>query len=85
LKGIVNVEGRPVAVESVRHVFHPPIELADWPDDDRRTRVVVIASGIDRKSIDEAFDALAFKALAKPLDRQAYRRFQDVMSRMRSG
>ena len=84
MKGIINVEGRPVTVESVRHVFHPPVELAKWPDDDRRTRVVVIASGIERKSIDEAFDALCFQAVAKPLDRQAYRRFQDVMSRMRS-
>ena len=84
MKGIVNVEGRPVAVESVRHVFHPPVELAGWPDDDHRTRVVVIASGIDRKSIDEAFDALGFESVAKPLDRQAYKRFQDVMSRMQS-
>jgi G3E family GTPase len=84
MKGIINVEGRPVAVESVRHVFHPPVDLAKWPDDDRRTRVVVIASGIEQKRIDEAFDALCFQAVAKPLDRQAYRRFQDVMSRMRS-
>ncbi len=84
MKGIINVEGRPVAVESVRHVFHPPVDLADWPDDDRQTRVVVIASGIEQKSIDEAFDALCFQPLAKPLDREAYRRFQDVMSRMQS-
>ena len=84
MKGIVNVDGRPVAVESVRHVFHPPVDLAKWPDEDRRTRVVVIASGIERKSIDEAFDALGFQPLAKPLDREAYRRFQDVMGRMQS-
>ncbi len=84
MKGIVNVEGRPVAVESVRHVFHPPLDLGPWPDDDRRTRVVVIASGIERKSIDEAFDALCFQPLAKPLDRQAYQRFQKIMSRMQS-
>jgi G3E family GTPase len=84
MKGIVNVEGRPVAVESVRHVFHPPVGLAGWPDNDHRTRVVVIASGIDRKSIDDAFDALGFEQVAKPLDRQAYKRFQDVMSRMQS-
>ncbi len=85
MKGIVNVEGRPVAVESVRHVFHPPVDLADWPDDDRRSRVVVIAAGIDRDRIDETFDALAYRPVAAPLDRDAYRRFQTVMSRMRSG
>ena len=65
-----------------RHVFHPPLDLAGWPDDDQRTRVVVIACGIERKSIDQAFDALAFQPLAKPLDRKAYRRFQEIMSRM---
>jgi G3E family GTPase len=85
MKGVINVEGRPVAVESIRHVFHPPVDIAKWPDEDRQTRVVVIASGIERKSIDEAFDALAFQPVAKPLDRQAYQRFQNVMSRMRSG
>ncbi|MEN8198083.1 MAG: GTP-binding protein, partial [Pseudomonadota bacterium] len=85
MKGVINVAGRPVAVESIRHVFHPPVDLAGWPDDDQRTRVVVIAGGIDRKSIEEAFGALFFKPVSKPLDCQAYRRFQDVMNRMRSG
>ena len=48
VKGIVNVAGRagPVVIHGVQHVFHPPVELARWPDDDRRTRIVFITRNI---------------------------------------
>jgi G3E family GTPase len=47
VKGLLNVAGRvrPVVVQGVHHVLHPPTELADWPDADRRSRLVVIVRG----------------------------------------
>lgn len=48
VKGIVHLAGHPcpVVVHGVQHVFHPPIELENWPSDDRRTRMVFITRGI---------------------------------------
>jgi len=49
VKGIVHVaeaEG-PVVVQGVHHVLHAPVVLDDWPDEDHRTRVVLILVGVD--------------------------------------
>lgn len=48
IKGIVNVEGQstPIAVHGVRHVLHPPVRLKRWPDQDHRTRIVLIVRGM---------------------------------------
>ncbi len=45
VKGIVRLadSSRPVAIHGVQHIFHPPRELAAWPDQDRRSRMVFIA------------------------------------------
>src|ERR1700720_793345 len=42
VKGLVAVEGcrGPVVVHAVQHVAHRPVELLDWPDDDRRSSLV---------------------------------------------
>lgn len=60
VKGLVNVEGRqgPLVVQSVQHVFHPPIELAAWPSADRSTRLVFITRGIEREAVTGLFDAV---------------------------
>ena len=44
VKGILNVAGTeaPVVVNGVQHVVHPPIHLAAWPTDDRRSHIVFI-------------------------------------------
>ena len=49
LKAIVNVKGEtaPVVLHGVQHVLHPPARLAEWPDDDRRSRFVFIVSDLD--------------------------------------
>src|SRR5438046_2734358 len=49
VKGVLNLQGvaGPVAVHGVHHVFHPPVELAGWPDADRRSRLVIIARDLD--------------------------------------
>jgi len=60
VKGLVNVEGQhgPLVVQSVQHVFHPPIELAEWPSGDRSTRLVFITRGIERAAVASLFDAV---------------------------
>ena len=69
IKGILNIAGRdkPIAVHGVQHMFHDPAELADWPDDDRRSRLVFITRDLDQKIIEEKLDSLSEQAAA--LDR----------------
>ena len=56
MKGIINVAGRagPVVVHGVQHVFHPPVELPEWPDADRTTRIVFITRNIDKSGLENA-------------------------------
>lgn len=60
IKGLVNVEGKsgPMVVQGVQHLFHPPLELASWPGDDRGTRLVFITRGISRESVVQLFSAV---------------------------
>ena len=60
VKGLVNVEGHegPLVVQGVQHLFHPPIELADWPSGDRATRLVFITKGIPRATVESLFSAI---------------------------
>jgi G3E family GTPase len=50
---------RPVVVHGVQHLFHPPRRLDAWPDDDKRTRMVVIGKGLDADLIRRLYDAFA--------------------------
>ena len=49
IKGIVNIEGQdaPIAIHGVQHLFHDPVQLAGWPDEDRRSKVVFITRDLD--------------------------------------
>lgn len=60
VKGIVNVEGAPVVVHAVQHLFHEPETLDAWPDEDRSTRMVFIAQGLDRSEVEATLAALDF-------------------------
>ena len=64
IKGILNIKGRdkPVAVHGVQHMFHDPAELLDWPDDDRRSRIVFITRDLDQSVIEEKLDTLMEQA-----------------------
>ncbi|MBV8934799.1 MAG: GTP-binding protein [Alphaproteobacteria bacterium] len=50
VKGLVAIEEcrGPVVVHAVQHVFHPPVELEDWPDGDRRSRLVFVTRDLAR-------------------------------------
>jgi G3E family GTPase len=56
VKGILNVEGSatPVAVHGVQHLVHPPVHMAAWPDDDRRSRLVFIVDGLARGAVERS-------------------------------
>jgi G3E family GTPase len=58
VKGIVNVEGRPVVVQGVGHVFHPPVTLDRWPSEDHGTRLVFIMRNIEADRIRALFQAV---------------------------
>ena len=53
VKGILNLrdEPTPVVIHGVHHVFHPPVALREWPDADRRSRIVFITRGIVREDV----------------------------------
>jgi G3E family GTPase len=61
VKGLVAVAGvrGPVVVQAVQHVAHRPVELEDWPDDDRRSRLVFITRNLPRAPIEQLFRAVA--------------------------
>ncbi len=58
VKGIVNVEGRPVVVQGVGHVFHPPVTLDRWPSEDQGSRIVFITRNIEAEKIKALFQAV---------------------------
>ena len=59
VKGILNIEGSdtPVAVHGVQHLVHPPVHMAAWPDDDRRSHLVFIVDGLERSVIERSLEA----------------------------
>jgi len=60
VKGFLDVEGchGPVLVQFVQHLAHPPVELTEWPDARRESRVVFITRGISQAQVRELFAAV---------------------------
>jgi len=63
VKGFLNVGGDgPVLVSCVQHAVHPPLHLDEWPDEDRRSRLVFIGRGVVAEELEaslRAFDRAA--------------------------
>jgi G3E family GTPase len=62
LKGIVALAddaGRPVVIHGVQHVFHPPVRLPAWPDDDHDTRIVFILRDMEPAFVEGLWQAFA--------------------------
>ena len=56
VKGIVCLSDdpeRPVVIHGVQHVFHPPVRLDRWPDDDHTTRIVFIVKDLDQAFVEK--------------------------------
>ncbi len=61
VKGLLNVAGcrGPVVVQYVQHLAHPPVELQEWPDENRRSRVVFITRNVREGQVRDLFAAVA--------------------------
>lgn len=59
VKGILNVEGarKPVVIHGVQHLFHPAVALEAWPDEDRRSKIVLIVRDLDPALFAHTFEA----------------------------
>ncbi len=60
LKGLVSLADdpqRPVVVHGVQHVVHMPVVLDAWPDDDHRSRLVLIVRDLDPSFVTRLWDA----------------------------
>jgi G3E family GTPase len=78
VKGILNIAEapeRPMVIQGVQHVFHPPVQLDAWPSADRDTRIVFIVRDLDPADIERLLDALEH-----PDD---FQRIADVLPRSR--
>lgn len=65
VKGFLNVGGDgPVLVNCVQHAVHPPVHLDEWPDDDRRSRLVFIGRDLDAERLRTSL--AAFDRAARP-------------------
>jgi G3E family GTPase len=62
MKGILNIRevDHPVVVHAIQHLFHPPAKLDGWPDDDRRSKLVIIARDMEK----DAFERILKSYLA---------------------
>jgi G3E family GTPase len=61
VKGLVRLADdpdRPAVVHAVQHLMHPVSRLPDWPNEDRRTRIVVIGRGHDERALTDVFHSL---------------------------
>ena len=60
VKGLLDVGGEgPLLVDAVQHVVHPPVHLDSWPDDDRRSRLVLIGRRLDAERLERSLRAFA--------------------------
>jgi G3E family GTPase len=79
VKGLLNVEGRPVAIHAVQSLIHEPVTLEAWPDEDRRSRLVFITRDMTREEIERTLPTLALRTNsqgpAHALDPEEYARF----------
>jgi G3E family GTPase len=57
VKGLLNVGGPgPLLLDGVQHVVHPPVHLPEWPDADRRSRIVFIGRGLEREAVEASLE-----------------------------
>jgi G3E family GTPase len=79
VKGLLNVEGKPVVVHAVQTLIDEPMTLDRWPDADRRSRLVFITRDLPRGEIERTLGALDYAGAsafaAESFDAAAYARF----------
>ncbi len=65
VKGILHIAGheRPIVLQAVQRLFHPPVELPQWPDADRQSRMVFITKGLSKDYVMQVWDTVRERAL----------------------
>jgi G3E family GTPase len=74
LKGIVKIAEEPdlpLVIHGVQHVLHPAVRLERWPDDDQRTRLVLITRDLRAGAVAPLFDAFLNRSAPDRPDRAA--------------
>ncbi len=68
MKAIVDVAGKPnpVVLHGVQHVLYPPAELAEWPDEDHRSRFVFITADLEEDFVRKLLEDFTQAAGALP-------------------
>ena len=87
VKGLVNVEGRPVVVQAVQSVLHEPVELESWPSDDHTSRIVFITRDMAREEVERTlalFDLNPGQPNGNTFDLEAYQRFVQMAGAFQS-
>jgi G3E family GTPase len=58
VKGLLDTGGEgPLLVNCVQHAVHPPVHLDAWPDEDHRSRLVVIGRGFTGEELEASLRA----------------------------
>ena len=58
VKGLLNTGGPgPVVLNGVQHVVHRPVHLDEWPDGDRRSRIVFIGREVEHEAVEASLRA----------------------------
>lgn len=54
IKGIIQLRGSdtPTVIHGVQHILYPPAALPDWPDEDHRSRLVIITYDLDEATLE---------------------------------
>ena len=73
VKGFLNLEGckGPVLVQFVQHLIHPPVELAQWPDADRPSRLVFITRDVPGEAGARSVRRLQGARLQRPREQRS--------------
>ena len=60
VKGVLDIVGqeRPIVVQAVQRLFHPPAKLAAWPAGAQRSCIVFITRGLSREFVSEVLDII---------------------------
>lgn len=67
VKGILDIAGRdrPIVVQAVQSLFHPPFDLPAWPEDVRKSRIVFITRNLSRAFVQEVLDTIRRRPLPR--------------------
>ncbi len=74
VKGIIALSddpSRPLVIHGVQHMFHAPVRLAAWPDEDHTTRIVFILYDMEPSFVEALWQGFANLAAPDRADRTA--------------